>query len=193
MCEKIIADHCNANTSFRCAILRYFNPAGASTKYDLGEDTPNPQNIVPKLLDKIRRNEPFTVYGTNYDGNGDGTAIRDYIHIDDLVNAHLMIIQKFNELPQCCIMNVGSGKGTSVATLIKTMSTINNIDIETINCDRRPGDVAVLIANTDRIQKLINFKCEHSIESICTSAYTYTHHHTPHTPSNECECTQNCK
>lgn len=172
MSEQLIEDFCKANTQFKCAVLRYFNPAGASMKYNLGEDTPIPQNVLPIMINKILNNQPFLLFGTNYDTK-DGTAVRDYFHIDDLTKAHIQTLNHLETLPQFTVLNIGSGKGTSVKELAHTIKTISGISFQIDMNPQRKGDVATLIANIEQAKKLIYFNPKYSIRDICESAYTY--------------------
>lgn len=174
MCEQVIEDFCETNKPFKSIVLRYFNPAGASLKYNLGEDTPTPQNVVPILIEKISTREPFVIFGEDY-STTDGTAVRDYFHIDDLIQAHVNSLDKIKQsnFPKHTVLNIGSGKGTSVKQLIDTFKTINDIDFQTIVTTKREGDVAMLVPNIDKARKLINYNPVNSIENICKSAYDY--------------------
>ena len=172
MCEQILEDFCKANEKFKCVVLRYFNPAGASFKYRLGEDSPNPQNVIPILTQKIVKKQKFVVFGTDYDTK-DGTCVRDYIHIQDLVDAHVQTIKKLDLFKQFSTLNIGSGVGTSIKELIYAMTSANDVFFDIDSENKREGDVPVLVSNIEKAYKMIQFECKYNIKDICKSAYEW--------------------
>ena len=185
MCEDIIKDVCNADKTFKCVSLRYFNPGGASLKYNIGEETPQPQNIVPILINKLSTDKPFKVFGTDYKTQ-DGTAVRDYLHIDDLVDSHILSLKWLyqqsnddNSNKNYLVLNIGSGKAVTVTQLVECMENVTGKKIQIVYCPRRLGDVTRLLANPNRAKKMIGFECKYVLSDICKSAYDYESRKSP--------------
>lgn len=170
-------------------ILRYFNPIGAHPSGIIGED-PNgiPNNVFPYLLRVAKwtnetslhkdLNSPykiFTIFGNNYDTH-DGTCIRDYIHIEDLSQAHVDVIKVLNN-SQLIIYNVGTGNGTTVMELVKSINRIlvknNRKEINYRIGERRKGDIDISYAKVNKIYKDIGFKTKYTINDMCKDGLNF--------------------
>jgi UDP-glucose 4-epimerase len=151
--SKLAVDHA---IGFECAAtglgavsLRYFNVAGASG--GLGELHDPETHLIPLVLRAAAGERPdIAVYGTDYP-TADGTAIRDYIHVDDLARAHLLALDAA-AAPGHRIYNLGNGAGFSVREVIEVARSVTGCEIPAVEADRRPGDPAVLVASSDRIR-----------------------------------------
>ena len=145
-------------------------------RYKMGENTPKPHNVVPILTRKLLRNEQFTVYGSKYDTD-DGTAVRDYIHIDDLVDAHELCLNRLDELTTLFgieFFNIGSGVGSSINDVLRQMNRVVKISPLQIRYEpNRPGDVAVLVSSIEKAKTVLGFVPKLSLFDICRSAYDY--------------------
>ena len=171
--EKLIIDNPFFNTRCATKILRYFNPVGAYNNGLIGEIPRGiPNNLMPYLLGVVNGTYPYLqVFGDDYKTN-DGTPIRDYIHVMDLVEAHLMALQD-NKLG-IDIYNVGNGKGVSVMEMIKAFEKVNKIEVPYKIMPRREGDVESCYANNKKIGEVLNWKAKHNISDICKDAYLFS-------------------
>lgn len=153
---------------FNCTILRYFNVAGAYIDENtiVGEDHNPETHLIPLAIKAIMYDTTFNIYGTNYDTK-DGTCIRDYIHVEDLADAHILALDKSGKY------NLGSEQGYTVKEIIDTIQKIANKEININYCKRREGDADVLYADSTKIKKELGWTPKHNIESIIESAYKW--------------------
>ena len=151
--------------------LRYFNACGALP--GRGEAHQPESHLIPLVLRvPLGQSESINMYGTDYPTR-DGTSIRDYIHIADLVSAHLLALEGLKERDQL-IYNLGSGNGYSVQEVIETARRVTGHRIPAIACPRRPGDSAVLVASSEKIKRELGWKPEHdNLHEIITSAWAW--------------------
>ena len=174
--EKLLLDvYKNKPNDWRIISLRYFNPIGAHYSGLIGElPVGIPNNIFP-LLNRVasREIDQIFIYGKNYE-TLDGTGIRDYIHVMDVAVAHLKAMEFLQRNdPQYLIMNIGTGKGTSVLDLIKTFEKINNVEIPFSFADPRNGDVAINIADNSLMKSLLKWEPENNIEDMCKDGWRW--------------------
>jgi UDP-glucose 4-epimerase len=147
--DRMISDVCLAH-GLGAVSLRYFNVAGASA--ELGEDHEPETHLIPNVLRAAQGMRPFVeVFGTDYP-TPDGTAIRDYIHVDDLATAHLLALDGAREAEHQ-IFNLGNGSGFSVREVIATAEQVTGREIHTQEAPRRPGDPPQLVAASDLIRR----------------------------------------
>ena len=148
--------------------LRYFNAAGASEKY--GEDHRIETHLVPCVLQvALGKRERAEIFGGDYD-TPDGTCIRDYIHILDLAQAHLLALSK----DESAFYNLGTGGGNSVAEVIECCRRVTGRKIPAVVKDRRPGDPPRLVASSKRIEKELGWKPKYqSLDAIVESAWAW--------------------
>ena len=147
--EHILQDYHKAFGLNYCT-FRYFCAAGASKSQNIGEAHKNETHVIPVLINKALNNEPFYIFGNDYQTN-DGTCERDFIHVLDIVEAHrLALEQMFNNDGYAEVYNLGSEKGYSIYELIKVASEVLNKNIQYEIKPRRPGDPATLIANSHK-------------------------------------------
>lgn len=158
----------------RAIILRYFNPAGAHESALLGE-SPNgiPNNLMP-YISKVARGklEQLSVYGNDYP-TPDGSGVRDYIHVVDLAKGHVAALRFLEKEHGVHIFNLGTGHGVSVLEMIKAYENANGIKIPFRIAARRPGDVAVSYAVTDKANTVLGWHAEKSVEDMCRDAYRF--------------------
>lgn len=156
----------------RFAALRYFNVAGAAEGY--GENHEPESHLIPLILDvALGRRASIKIFGHDYP-TPDGTCVRDYIHIADLANAHLLALQALSGERRSMIYNIGNGQGFTVLQVIDSVRRITGHAIPVEVCDRRPGDPAVLVASSDAIQRDLGWHAEHpDLDDIIGSAWDW--------------------
>ncbi len=174
MNEIIIEDLCKANP-LSAVLLRYFNPIGAHESGLLGE-VPNgiPNNLVPYIARVVEgKLEKLRVYGDDYD-TPDGTGVRDYIHVEDLARAHVLAIEYAAKHEGVETINVGSGKGYSVLEVLHAYEKACGKEIPYQIVERRPGDIAVSYAATEKAKRLLGFETKYDIEKMCRDSYNFS-------------------
>ncbi len=175
MNEMIITDMCKADSDLSCVLLRYFNPIGAHESGLIGE-IPNgiPNNLVPYIAQVVSgQREYLNVWGNDYD-TPDGTGVRDYIHVVDLARAHVKAIEYALNHKGTEVINIGTGKGYSVMEVLKAYEKACGKEIPYIIMNRRPGDIAVCYADTEKAERLLGFKAEYDIDRMCEDSYRFT-------------------
>ena len=160
---------------WRIANLRYFNPIGAHESGLIGENplgTPN--NIFPFILQVASCKEPFLkIFGKDWPTK-DGTGVRDYIHVMDLAEGHLVALEYIlKQKSQILNLNLGTGKGTSVLELIENFQIANNIKIPYKFVDRRYGDVPRVVADNSRSTALMNWEPKRNIQDMCRDGWKW--------------------
>ena len=155
----------------RYASLRYFNAAGGTP--ERGEAHNPETHLIPLVLQVALGQRPsIAIYGTDYPTR-DGTCIRDYIHVEDLADAHLLALNALERHSQL-ICNMGSGSGFSVREIIEVARRVTGHAIPVVESPRRPGDAATLIASSKKIRELLGWNPQHSdIETIVRSAWEW--------------------
>ena len=157
-----------ATWGLRGVNLRYFNVAGSESKKlaDTAE-----LNLIPIAIAQLKRGERPIVFGTDYP-TPDGSCIRDYVHVEDLAKAHLMAVSYLDRpVQEFATFNVGTGQGASVLEVLEELRQASGIEFEEVIADRRPGDPPRLVANTDRIEKVLGFKASFGLKEIVKSAW----------------------
>ena len=160
--------------NFKSISLRYFNAAGADKSGEIGESHKPETHLIPKILKSIiERNYNVTVYGKNHKTK-DGTCIRDYVHVNDIVRAHYFILKKFKKKKCSIIYNIGSGRGYSVLEIIKSIEKITKKKLNIIFEKKKKGDPPILVAKYEKISKETNWKPIYSqIQNILLSAWNW--------------------
>ncbi|MCP6761068.1 MAG: UDP-glucose 4-epimerase GalE [Fischerella sp. CENA71] len=173
MVERILSDFANAY-DFKSVIFRYFNAAGADPSGKLGEDHNPETHLIPLVLQTaLGKRESISVFGTDYP-TADGTCIRDYIHVTDLANAHVLGVEYLLTGGDSEVFNLGNGNGFSVKEVIEAAKSITGHDIKVVECDRRPGDPPALIGSSDKARKILNWQPQYSsLEQIITHAWQW--------------------
>jgi UDP-arabinose 4-epimerase len=156
--------------------LRYFNAAGADSSGMIGEYHVPETHIIPLLFDvAVGKKESFSIFGTDYPTE-DGTCIRDYIHVEDLANAHVLALKYIEKQGYYHYFNVGTGNGYSVQEMIKKVEEITKKKIRTSISKRRSGDAPVLIAKAERIRKIGWTPKRSNISNIVSDAWKWYKH-----------------
>ena len=174
MIEEILRDMYKADSDWNIAILRYFNPVGAHSSGKIGED-PNgiPNNLVPYITQvAIGKLKELKVYGNDY-ATPDGTGVRDYIHVVDLVLGHLKALEKLAAKPGIVTYNLGTGKGFSVLEMVKAFSKASGREIPYKVTGRRPGDIAQCYADPSKAASELGWSAERTIEQMCTDSWRW--------------------
>lgn len=171
MMENILQDFCQAY-SMQGISLRYFNPIGADKKMRCGPYVKSATHLLGSLLDvEAKRRPTFQITGTQWPTR-DGTGIRDYIHINDLANAHVSAVEKFDSvfknsntnIKNYCVINLGTGRGVTVREFIGAFESIIGHTIPKVDAESRPGDVAGAYANANRARELLGWQANEAIE-----------------------------
>ncbi|PMB44497.1 UDP-glucose 4-epimerase GalE [Fischerella thermalis CCMEE 5201] len=173
MVERILSDFGTAY-GLKSVIFRYFNAAGADPNGKLGEDHNPETHLIPLVLQTaLGKRESISVFGTDY-ATADGTCIRDYIHVTDLADAHVLGLEYLLRGSDSEVFNLGNGNGFSVKEVIETAKSITGRDIKVVECDRRPGDPPVLIGSSDKARKILNWQPQYSsLKEIITHAWQW--------------------
>jgi UDP-glucose 4-epimerase len=168
MIENILRDWAT-DQKYACA-LRYFNPIGADSSGIIGENPQGiPSNLVPYILNVINEEyEKLFIFGNDYDTK-DGSGERDYIHVTDLVLAHMAALEASSNLAQFHVFNVGTGKGTTVYEIIDSFKSFISKDINYEISSRRPGDVASSVACVKKINDQLSWNSKFNIDDAIKS------------------------
>jgi len=153
--------------------LRYFNAAGGAFDGSMGENHNPETHIIPLAIKAALTNSEFNLYGTDY-GTPDGTCIRDYIHVIDLVEAHILALDKLEKEKGGFFYNVGTGKGYSNKEVLNMVKKLSGIDFKVRIAKRRPGDPEVLVSDPAKIIRELGFKPQYSdLETIVKTAFDW--------------------
>ena len=165
---------CDKAYGIRYTCLRYFNAAGAHESGDIGEDHTPETHLIPIVLQAaLGQREVVRVFGDDYD-TPDGTCIRDYIHVTDLADAHILALKRLRNGGESTIYNLGNGTGFSVREVIEAARRVTGRQIREETADRRPGDPAVLVASSEKIKKELKWTPRfNNLETIIGSAWKW--------------------
>ena len=175
--EKILEKFTNSNNNISAISLRYFNPVGAHSSSLIGELPKGmPDNLVPFITQTAAGiRDRLVVFGDNYDTH-DGTAVRDYIHIEDLSEVHIAALERIlyfkNENPYE-YYNVGTGKGYSVMDVIGSFEKVNNIKLNYVFSERREGDIEKIFSDNKLSKKKLNWSSKKSLDDMMRSAWNW--------------------
>ena len=174
MCEQILTDTVNANAGWSVALLRYFNPIGAHQSGKIGEDPQDvPNNLMPYIAQTAVGRLPYLpVYGDDYE-TPDGTGIRDYIHVVDLVAGHVAAIEHINTHSGLSVFNLGTGTGVSVLELVSAFEEATGVSIPKKVAPRRPGDGPVCYASTDKAKKELGWEAKKTLLEACADTWRW--------------------
>ncbi|MDR2047143.1 MAG: UDP-glucose 4-epimerase GalE [Clostridiales bacterium] len=174
MIEGILRDVHAADNTMNIAVLRYFNPVGAHKSGLIGEN-PNgiPNNLVPYMMQVAAEKLDFLrVFGDDY-GTKDGTGVRDYIHVTDLAEGHVLALKKLEKKPGMVVYNLGTGIGYSVLEMIGTFSSVLGRDLPYKIVERRPGDIDECYADTALAEREIGFKAKKSLRDMFEDGWNF--------------------
>ena len=177
ICEEILADLTKVNANIPVIALRYFNPIGAHDSAEIGElPLGIPQNLVPFITQSAAGiRGPITVFGNDYPTK-DGTCIRDYIHVEDLAEAHVVALKHLHSVSGVKtydVLNVGTGAGNSVLDIIRTFEKVTNVTLNYKIGKRRSGDVVEIYADTTKINSVLGWKSSKTLEDALRSAWNW--------------------
>ena len=155
---------------FAAVSLRYFNVAGAlqTQRGWLAERHDPETHLIPNAL-RATSDSPLRIFGRNWN-TPDGTCVRDYVHIIDLIDAHVRAL-KFLSPSEHHVFNIGSGTGYSVAQVVAAASRVKNNNLATVDAPRRAGDPAVLVANIDKAEMILNWRPERSLDQMVEDTF----------------------
>ncbi len=174
MVEKMLTDLYKSDSSWNIVLLRYFNPVGAHSSGQIGED-PNgiPNNLMPFIAQVATgKLAQLSVFGDDYDTN-DGTGVRDYIHVEDLANGHLKALDRIDLNMGLDIYNLGTGQGYSVLEMIKAFEKASGKTINYQVAPRRSGDVAACYADPTLAAKDLNWHASKGLEDMCQDSWNW--------------------
>ncbi len=174
MSEWVIQDTQTAHAGFSYGILRYFNVAGADPQGRIGQSTPKATHLIKVASQTaLGQRDHLKIFGTDYPTK-DGTCIRDYIHVTDLANAHVLALRHLEAGKPSGIFNCGYGNGYTVREIVNAVKKVSKVDFSTQDVERRPGDPATLISDPTKLMQTMNWQPEHNdIEEIALSAYLW--------------------
>jgi UDP-glucose 4-epimerase len=178
MVERILADAASAY-GLRSVALRYFNAAGAAPDGTIGEAHDPETHLVPNAIRAALGTGPaLTLFGDDYP-TPDGTCIRDYVHVDDLAQAHLLALDYLDANPGAHAFNLGNGQGFSVREVIAAVAQVSGRDVPHSISARRPGDPAVLVASSERARAQLGWQPEYTTLAPILETALHWHQRSP--------------
>lgn len=174
MTELMLRDLAVANEDFRYVSLRYFNVAGADSEGRIGQAYREATHLITRALKAVKGElKEFQIYGGDYP-TPDGTCLRDYIHVEDLAEAHLLALEYLGNKGKSEVVNCGYGHGYSVKEVINIVRKVTGVDIKAEEAERREGDPPVLIASSDKVKEILKWKPKHDdLEYIIRTAWDW--------------------
>lgn len=176
MMEQILQDISASDPRWRIEILRYFNPVGAHPSGLIGEHPQGiPNNLVPYIQQVgIGIRPHLNIFGNDYPESADGTGIRDYIHVQDLAEAHVLALKYLNgSKAGCFVHNLGTGKGSSVLEVVNAFSRVSGKEIPYKIVARRPGDLGRTICDPSLAEKELGWKAKYDIDEMMEHAWKW--------------------
>jgi len=177
MMERILEDY-DLAYGLKFVSLRYFNAAGGAVDGSIGEAHNQESHLIPNIIKAVLSGSEFTLFGNDYD-TPDGTCVRDYIHVLDLVDNHLMALEKLMEGSGSSVYNVGMGRGYSNKEVIQVVEEVTGMTVSVKVSPRREGDANALYASIDKIKKELGWEPKYTLTDIVKSAYLWHKSH-PH-------------
>jgi UDP-glucose-4-epimerase GalE len=153
--------------------LRYFNASGADPDAALGEEHEPETHLIPLVLRAVQTGKPFTVFGDDY-ATPDGTCIRDYVHVNDLAQAHILAVEYLLNGGQSDQFNVGTGSGSSVLEIIRTVEEVTGKPVPYVVGPRREGDPPALVAGSQKLRDRLGWSPHYAdLRTIITHAWSF--------------------
>jgi UDP-arabinose 4-epimerase len=173
MVEQILKDYQQAY-GLRHAVLRYFNAAGADADCETGEWHNPETHLIPLVLDSAMGRRPrVAIFGTNYP-TPDGTCVRDYIHVTDLADAHILAVEQLQQGVDSLVVNLGNGRGFSVREIIASAERVTGLSVPATIAPRRAGDPPALVGDARKARELLGWRPRfESIDAIVGSAWAW--------------------
>ncbi|GJM08945.1 MAG: UDP-glucose 4-epimerase GalE [Lysobacteraceae bacterium] len=177
MIEQAMADY-SAAYGLRCVALRYFNAAGADPEAEIGEDHSPETHLIPLVLMAAAGiRDSITVFGRDYDTD-DGTCVRDYVHVSDLAQAHVLALQALDQGAESAVYNLGNGTGFSVQQVIDACQRVTGRPIKVVDGPRRAGDPPRLVGDASKIINDLGWSPRYAdLDTIVETAWNWTRHH----------------
>ena len=174
MIEEILRDLRVADPEWDIILLRYFNPIGAHLSGLIGEDPQGiPNNLLPFVAQvAVGRRPCLKVFGNDYE-TVDGTGVRDYIHVVDLALGHLKALEAMAKHPGLLCCNLGTGTGYSVLEVVRAFAEASGVEIPYEIVGRRPGDIAACYADPEYARKMLNWRAERDLETMCRDTWRW--------------------
>ncbi len=175
MIEQVLRDVAAADPSMRVALLRYFNPVGAHPSGQIGEDPQGiPNNLMPFIAQvAVGRREKLLVFGDDYD-TPDGTALRDYIHVEDLASGHLAALNRLDSTDDAVsTWNLGTGHGTSVLEVLRAFERACGHELPYQIVGRRAGDIAASYADPSKANAELGWRATKTIDDMCADQWNW--------------------
>ena len=172
--EEMLGDLYTSDSAWDISILRYFNPVGAHSSGEIGED-PNgiPNNLMPYISQvAVGKLEKLSVYGNDYE-TLDGTGVRDYIHVVDLAQGHLKALKHLMTKPGLVTINLGTGQGYSVLEMVKAFENASQRQVAYQIVERRAGDIAACYADTQKARDVLGWQATKGLEEMCDDAWRW--------------------
>ena len=174
MIEEILRDLHRSNASWRFGLLRYFNPVGAHASGLIGEDPQGfPNNLMPFVAQvAVGKRDKLFVFGNDYPTT-DGTGVRDYIHVMDLVEGHVVALDYCRRNRGLHTINLGTGNGVSVLEMVAAFERVSGRSVPYEIVDRRPGDIATCWADPSLAKKILRWEASRSLTQMCEDAWRW--------------------
>jgi len=173
MVEKVLADY-DVAYGLKYVVLRYFNACGADLETEIGENHSPESHLIPLILDAaLGKREDIKIFGTDYP-TPDGTCIRDYIHVTDLAEAHVLALKYLIDGGTSDCFNLGNSTGFSVKEVINVAKKITGVDFKVVEVERRVGDPPVLVADSKKAREILKWEPKYfDLETIVSSAWNW--------------------
>ena len=176
--ERILQDVCKADPSLNVALLRYFNPVGAHPSGDMGEDPQGiPNNLMPYIAQvAVGRRDSLAIFGNDYPTE-DGTGVRDYIHVMDLADGHVVAMEKLANKPGVHIYNLGAGVGNSVLDVVNAFSKACGKPVNYHFAPRREGDLPAYWADASKADRELNWRVTRTLDEMAQDTWHWQSRH----------------
>lgn len=175
--EEMLRDQCRADRGLGVAILRYFNPIGAHASGHIGEcPQGEPANVFPYITQVAAGiRDRLSIFGNDYD-TADGTGVRDYLHVMDLAEGHVLALEHAFQSPGCLTLNLGTGRGVSVLELVRTFERANGLRIPLHIAARRPGDIDAIWADPGLAARILGWRARRTLDEMCADGWRWQRH-----------------
>lgn len=171
MVEKILQNYSEAY-GIKYGSLRYFNAAGGDPEGEIKNYRAEASNLIPRILLKLKKGEnEAVIYGTDY-STSDGTCLRDYIHLNDLGDAHIALLENLLSGSLSASYNLGNGKGFSVREVIASIEKVVGKKIQILESSRRPGDPPILVADSNKAAEQLHWRPKYGLDEMIAHAWT---------------------
>lgn len=165
-------EHCRSAYGLSYASLRYFNAAGAHPDGTMGEDHNPESHLIPRIIRAAMEGQEVGIFGTDYPTK-DGTCVRDYIHVLDLAQAHILALGVLGG-GEGHVLNLGNGSGFSVREIIERTRRVTGLPVKAKECPRRPGDAPALVASSEKVRSVLGWKSAYAdIDTMIATAWKW--------------------